>query len=83
MSIARTAFKKIGTLIGSTKFLSPKVAAYLCKSTIQPCMECCFHVCAGTPSCYLEWWISYKNGYVGSLVLHLLPLLNLLLIVEM
>ena len=54
ISIARTAFKKIGTLIGSTKFLSPEVAAYFCKSTIQPCMECCFHVWAGTPSCYLE-----------------------------
>ena len=28
-------------------------------------------------------WINYKNGYVGLLVLHLLPLLNLWLIVEM
>ena len=28
-------------------------------------------------------WISYKNGYAGRLVLHLLPLLNALLIIEM
>ena len=29
-----------------------------------------------------NWWISYKNGYAGLLVLHLLPLLNSWLIVE-
>ena len=28
-------------------------------------------------------WISYKNGYAGLLVLHLLPLLNPLLIIKM
>ena len=28
-------------------------------------------------------WISWENGYVGLLVLHFLPLLNPLLIVEM
>ena len=28
-------------------------------------------------------WISYKNGYAGLLVLHLLPLMNPWLIVEM
>ena len=27
------------TLICSMKFLSPGVALYLCKSTMQPCME--------------------------------------------
>ena len=36
------------------KFLSPKVALYLCKSTIRPCMEYCCHIWAGAPSCYLE-----------------------------
>ena len=30
-----------------------------------------------------NFWISYKNGYAGLSVLHLLPLLNLWLIVEM
>ena len=36
------------------KFLSPKVALYLYKSTIRSCMEYCCHVWAGAPSCYLE-----------------------------
>ena len=53
-SIAKTASKKIGTLVRSLKFLSPGVALYLCKSTIRTYMECCCHVWAGAPSCYLE-----------------------------
>ena len=36
------------------KFLFPKVALYLYKPTIQPCMEYCCHLSSGTPSCYLE-----------------------------
>ena len=54
VSIAKTAFKKIGALICSMKFLSLEVALYLYKSTIRPCMEHCCHVWAGAPSCYLE-----------------------------
>ena len=54
ISIAKTASKKIGTLIRSMNFLSPEVALYLYKSTIRPCMEYCCHVWAGAPSCYLE-----------------------------
>ena len=54
ISIAKTASKKIGALIRSMKFLSPEVALYLYKSTIRSCMECCCHVWAGTPSCYLD-----------------------------
>ena len=54
ISIAKTACKKIGTLIRSMKFLSPEVALYLYKSTICPCMEYCCHIWAGVPSCYLE-----------------------------
>ena len=54
ISIAKTASKKIGALIHSIKFFSPEVALYLHKSTISPCMECCCHIWAGTPSCYLE-----------------------------
>ena len=54
ISTAKTASKKIGTLIHSMKFLSPEVALYLYKSTICPCMEYCCHVGAGAPSCYLE-----------------------------
>ena len=54
ISIAKTASKKIGALIHSMKFLSPKIALYLYKSTICPCIEYCCHVWAGAPSCYLE-----------------------------
>ena len=54
MSIANTASKKVGALSRSMKFLSPKVALYLYKSTIPPCMEYCCHVWAGAPSCYFE-----------------------------
>ena len=54
ISIAKTASKKIGALIRSMKFLSPEVALYVYKSTIQSCMEYCCHVWAGAPSCCLE-----------------------------
>ena len=54
VSIAKTASEKIGALIRSVKFLSPEVALYLYKSTIEPCMEYCCHVWSGAPSCYLE-----------------------------
>ena len=36
ISTAKTASKKIGDLIRSMKFLSPEVALFLHKSTIQP-----------------------------------------------
>ena len=52
--IAKTGSKKIGALICYIKFLSRKVAPYLNKSTIQPCMEYCCHVWDGGSSCYLE-----------------------------
>ena len=54
ISIAKTASKKIGTLICSRKFLSREVALYLYESTIHPYMEYCCHVWAGAPGCYLE-----------------------------
>ena len=54
ISIAKSASKKIGTLIRSMKFLSAEVALYLYKSTICPCVEYCCHVWAGVHSCYLE-----------------------------
>ena len=53
ISIAKTAFKKIGALIHSMKFLSPEVGLYLYKSTTCPGIEYCCHVWAGTRSCYL------------------------------
>ena len=52
--ITKTAPKRIGALICSMKFLSPEVALYLYKSTIQSCMEYYCHAWGGTPSCYLE-----------------------------
>ena len=52
--IVKTASKKVGVLIRSMNFLSPKVALYLYKSAIRPCMEYCCHVWAGARSCYLE-----------------------------
>ena len=54
ISITKTASKKIGALIRSMTFLSPDIALHLYKSTIWPLMECCCHVWAGAPSCYLE-----------------------------
>ena len=50
ISIAKTAFKKIGALIRPLNVF----ALYLYKSVIRPCMEYCCHVWDGAPSCYLE-----------------------------
>ena len=54
ISIAKTAFKKIGAVIRSMKSLSPEVALYLSKSTVHSYMKYCWHVRAGAPSCYLQ-----------------------------
>ena len=54
VSVAKSAFTKIGALIHSMKLHSPKVALYFYKSIIQPCMEYCCHVWAFPHSCYLE-----------------------------
>ena len=61
ISIAKTTSKKIEALIRSMKFLSPEVALYLYKSTIHPCMEYCFHISPGVPSCYLELLDKLQN----------------------
>ena len=53
ISIAKSASKKIETLIRSMKYVSPEVALYIYKSTIQLCMWYCCHVWAGAPSCFL------------------------------
>ena len=55
ISIAKITSRKIETLIRSMKFMSPEVALYLYTSTIWPYIECCCHVWAGAPSCYLEF----------------------------
>ena len=66
--IIKTAFKKIGALICSMKFLFPEVILYQHTSTVRPYKESCCHVCAGSPSCYLvlldksqKWY--YNNVY--------------------
>ena len=61
-------------------FLQRLLSIY--KSTIQPCMEYCCHVWAGAPSCYLEL-LDKLQKQICRTVLHLLPLLNLWLIVKM
>ena len=52
--IVKTASKKIGALIYSTKFPFAEVTVCLLKSTILPCMEYCCHIWAGSPNCYFE-----------------------------
>ena len=74
ISIAKTARKKIGGSIRSTRFLSP--AHYLYKSTIRPCTQCYFHIWAVAPICYLEMLYELQNGYVALLTPHLLSLLE-------
>ena len=78
ISIAKTAFKKIGALVRSMKFLSPEGALYLYKSTIHPCMQYCCYVWAGASGCS---WL--QKRICRTLILHLLLLLNPWLIVIM
>ena len=54
ISIAKSTSKNIGALIHSMKFLSPEVALYFYKSSIQPYMEYCCHVWVVAPSCNME-----------------------------
>ena len=54
--------EKTGALIRSMKFLSLEVALYLYKSTIQPCMEYCYHVWTSAASCYLEFLDKLQKG---------------------
>ena len=83
VSIAKTASKKIGALILSMKFLS---LSLLCTSISLPYGHVWnTAVMSGLVLLAATWncWINYRNGYVGRLVLHLLPVLNPWLIVEM
>ena len=74
ISIAKTASIKVGALM------------LLCISVNLPYKHVWNTVAmSGLVLLVATWncWISYKNGYAGLLVLHLLPLLNPWLIVEM
>ena len=83
VSVAKTASKKIGVLIRSMKFLSPEVALYLDVNLPYGHVWKTV-VMSGLVLLFATWncWISYRNGYAGLLVLHLLPVLNPRLIVE-
>ena len=67
ISISKTASKKIGALVCFMKFLFPEVALYLYKSTIRPCMEYCYHVWAGVPSCYLKFLDELQKQICGTI----------------
>ena len=74
ISIDKTAFKKVGVLMHSMKFLSPEVALYLYKPTLQLGMEYCCHVWAGVHSCYLELLDKLHFGRYSSELAQLVPL---------
>ena len=48
-SIAKAASRKVGSLYGAQRFLTPESILYLYKSTIRPCMEYCCHIWGGAP----------------------------------
>ena len=54
ISIAKTASKKTGALIHTTKFLLSVIAPYLYKSNMQPSMKYCCHFQAFAPSYFLD-----------------------------
>ena len=82
ISIAESAYKKIGALTCSMKFLPPEVVLYLGKSTYVHVWNTL--VTSGLMPLVATWncYTSYKNRYAGLLVIHLLLLLNPWLIVE-
>ena len=51
VSIDKTASKKIGTLICFVKFGISEIVLY--KSIIQPQMQYCYHIWAGTPDSFV------------------------------
>ena len=83
--ITKTASKKIGVLIHSRKFLSPEVALFLNKSTIQQCVEyCCQYCCHGWCSKLLLGLLDKLQKQLCQAVgASLLPLMNPWLIVRM
>ena len=61
-----TAFKKIGALVRSMKFLSFEVALYY-QSIIQPFMKYCYHVWAGALNCYLDMLDKLQKQACGAI----------------
>ena len=52
--LVKTALKKIVALICFIAFISPVVALYLYRFTIQPCIEYWCHLWTGACNCYLH-----------------------------
>ena len=61
-----TAFKKIGALVRSMKFLSFEVALYY-QFIIQPFMKYCCHVWAGALNCYLDMLDKLQKQVCGAI----------------
>ena len=55
------------------KFFCAEVLLYFNKSFLQFFWEYCCHVWASALNCYMEAWGSCRNGYVGQLLLKILP----------
>ena len=83
ISITKSASKNIAAIICSTKFFSPEVALYLYKFTIRSYMECCCHVWASSPSCYLELLDKLQKRICTTVGFSLATSLKPWLIVEM
>ena len=86
ISIVKTATKKIGALIHSRKFLSPELAQYLYKSSHawNTVAMCGLVLLVAIWNCQINYKYRYLGLYVLHMyVLHLLPLLNPWLIIEM
>ena len=58
----------------------PEVAKYY-KSTIWLCIQSCYHIWAGAPSCYLEFMVKLQKRICRSVIFHVLPLWNPWLII--
>ena len=63
ISTAKTASKKVETLIRTINFPSIEVALYVYKSTIPSCMEYCCHFRAGAPRYYLVKLNNLRQNY--------------------
>ena len=44
----------VGCLSRARKFIPPSALLYLYKTSIRPLIECCSHIWAGAPDCYLR-----------------------------
>ena len=83
ISIAKTASKKIGALISSMKLFLLRLLFIYINLPYGHVRNTTAMSGLVLPIATLNCYISYKNGYAGLLVLHMLPFLNPWFIVEM